>query len=276
MTLPMPAGIDLASIHDQLCRIVREAGAIALSDYRPNQPTRATVDWKEGGSPVTSADLAVDRFLNEVLPKLAPLPVHSEERPESWNPATRSAFVIDPIDGTRDFADGGHAWCIVIGVLIDGRPAVGAVHVPATGTTFSAFRSGGAFRNGSRLVAPSSASSPLAITGPRSAVDTFLHKTGLPFRHAAGIPALAHRVLAPLDGRADLALARAGGHDWDIVASDCILREAGARLLTLSGQTPEYRLAGGEQPPLVAGSETLLIEIGQRQSGPLSHLTNPA
>jgi len=272
----MTADFDLARLHEGLVSIAREAGGVALRDYRPDQTTRATINWKDGGSPVTTADLAVDAFLNEALPKLAPLPVHSEERSESWDARTRSAFVIDPIDGTRDFADGGRAWCNVIGVLVAGEPVAGVVYVPATDTTFSAFRGGGAFRDGMRLSLRTEAEPPLAITGPRVALDAFIRRTGLTFRHVAGIPALAHRVLAPLDGRADFALARAGGHDWDIVASDCILREAGARLLTISGQPPRYALAGGEQPPLVAASETLLRKAGLLNDKPLSHLTNPA
>lgn len=272
----MTPPLDLARLHEGLVRVAREAGMIALRDYRPDQHTRATISWKDGGSPVTTADLAVDTFLDEALPKLAPLPVHSEERAESWNPRLRSAFVIDPIDGTRDFADGGRAWCNVIGVLVEGEPVAGVVHMPATNTTFSAFRGGGAFRNGTRLALQEEARSPFAITGPRTAFDAFVRKTGLAFRHVGGIPALAHRVLAPLDGKADFALARAGGHDWDIVASDCILREAGARLLTISGQPPRYALAGGEQPPLVAASETLLRAAGLLDGEPHSHLTNPA
>lgn len=272
----MTADINLVRLHEGLVRVAREAGAIALRDYRPNELTRATISWKDGGSPVTTADLAVDAFLSEALPRLTPLPVHSEERSESWNPLVRSAFVIDPIDGTRDFADGGRAWCNVIGVLVEGEPVTGVVHVPATDTTFSAFRGGGAFRNGTRLSVSSKSELPLDITGPRVALDAFIRRTGLAFRHVAGIPALAHRVLAPLDGRADFALARAGGHDWDIVASDCILREAGARLLTIAGHPPEYRLSGGEQPPLVAASETLLQKAGLLTDEPLSHLTNPA
>ena len=73
--------------------------------------------------------------------------------------------------------------------------------------------------------------------------------------------ALAHRVLVPLSGRVDLALANGGGHDWDIVASDCILGEAGAELLTIHGKRPEYRLDGGEHPPLIAGSKVLFEKI---------------
>ncbi len=272
----MTPDIDLARLHEGLVRIAREAGMIALRDYRPDQLTHATISWKDGGSPVTSADLAVDVFLNDALPGLAPLPVHSEERADSWNPHAHSAFVIDPIDGTRDFADGGRAWCNVIGVLVEGEPVAGVVHIPATDTTFSAFRGGGAFRNGIHLSAAEENGQPFSITGPRVALDAFIRKTGLAFRHVSGIPALAHRVLAPLDGKADFALARAGGHDWDIVASDCILREAGARLLTISGQTPRYALAGGEQPPLVAASETLLRTAGLLDGEPHSHLTNPA
>jgi myo-inositol-1(or 4)-monophosphatase len=267
---------DLAKLHAGLIRVAREAGAIALRDFRPGQRTTATIDWKAGGSPVTAADLAVDRFLGEALSALAPFGLHSEERPESWNGHAAHAFVIDPIDGTRDFADGGDAWCIVIGVLHEGRPIAGAVHLPARNITYSAFRGGGALRNGTRLVAPPPIGPALRVTGPRPAIEHFSRQTALPLTHAMPVPALAHRVLTPLDGEVDLALARAGGHDWDIVASDCILREAGGSLLTIDGHAPVYALEGREQPPLVAGSGHLLEKLNLPGKSTVSYLTNPA
>lgn len=267
---PLP---DLDRLHTALLEIAVKAGRVALRDFRAGRRTTAEVQWKAGNSPVTSADHAVDAFLAETLPGAAGLSLHSEERPASWrDDAGAATFVIDPIDGTRNFIEGGDAWCIVIGVIAAGRPVAGVVHVPARGETFSAFSGGGAFLNGARLTLPEAVPrpSPPRVAGPKPFVEDLGRRLGVAFVHAPPVPALAHRVLLPLTGRVDLALARAGGHDWDIVASDCILREAGAQLLTVHGHTPDYRLSGESHPPLLAGSPALLQKIGA------ALLTDPA
>lgn len=249
--------------------IAHKAGEIALRDFRPGFRTRAQVTSKEGGSPVTSADHAVDAYLQSALPAVAPLAYHSEEQPEFWHKQDRArddiphaAFVVDPIDGTRNFVEGGDAWCIVIGVLAKGHPAAGVVYMPARRETFSAFRGGGAFHNGIRLAGQPAATTPLRATGPRPMVEWLGLRLDQPLVQTAPVPALAHRMLKPLTGYADLALANAGGHDWDIVASASILSEAGAALITVEGTPPVYRLDGGGHPRLIAGSQALCKKIG--------------
>ncbi|OYU48669.1 MAG: 3'(2'),5'-bisphosphate nucleotidase CysQ [Rhizobiales bacterium PAR1] len=261
----------LEALHAGLIRIAEEAGRVALRDFRAERRTTAEVQWKEGGSPVTSADHAVDAFLAETLPTLAAIGFHSEERPESWTGERgQPAFVVDPIDGTRNFIEGGDAWCIVVGVIAEGMPVAGAVHLPARNETYSGFRGGGAFLNGERLTFLAAGQAPYRTTGPRPIAERLGRALRLELAHASPVPALAHRVLVPLRGGADLAVANPGGHDWDIVASDCILREAGGNLLTLEGTHPVYGLTGAPHPPLVAGSQDLLTKIG------VSLLTNPA
>lgn len=267
--MPLPAVPDAFRL--RLVEIAKAAGIVALKDFRRGAMTRATVDWKHGGSPVTSADLAVDALLAKALPaldsefpSLAPFTYHSEEQPKSWREAHRgTAFVVDPIDGTRDFMDGGEAWCIVIGVLRAGVPLAGVVHMPATGRMFSASRGGGAFLDGQRITAPERMAMSLpTVAGPRSAIDHLGARLGHKLAAGPAIPALAHRVLAPIAGIADLAVARGGGHDWDIVASDCILTEAGARLLTLDGAPLRYALAGDDHPPLLSGAAAVIDDFG--------------
>lgn len=263
MTGTAPSLPDLDQLHTALVEIAVKAGQVALRDFRAGQKTTARIDWKEGGSPVTSADHAVDAFLAEALPAAAPFGYHSEERPASWRgDALETAFVVDPIDGTRNFSEGGDAWCIVIGVISGGSPIAGSVHVPARQETWSAFRGGGAFLNGIRLKTPKAGQGPLRVTGPKPLFEKLGGHLTEPMHHAPPVPALAHRLLVPLTGRVDLALANSGGHDWDIVASDCILHEAGAELRTLHGKAPDYRLSGGSHPPLMAGSPALMQKIG--------------
>lgn len=271
-TLPRSeARIDLEALHNGIVEAARKAGDVALQSYRPGAETRAHIRWKDGVSPVTDADLAADSLIARSLAAFSGISVHSEEQPETWHPsASGLAFVVDPIDGTRNFIEGGDAWCITIGLLVDGIPMAGVVHVPTQGITYSAWRGGGAWRNGTPIShSDEEIRSNLCATGPRPAIEALARRLGQPIEPAKSIPALAHRVLAPLSGAADIALARSGGHDWDIVAADCILTEAGGALMTLGGEPPGYRLKGGEHPPLIA------VGAGLREKIRGLLLTNP-
>lgn len=255
--------LDLAPLHAALIEAVQAGGERAMADYVPGGQTRARVEWKAGGSPVTSADLAVDEMLRARLADSHPaIRWHSEEDPDSWRgrDALPLAFVIDPIDGTRDFVNGGQDWCISLGVLVEGKPVAGAIHLPARGETVSAYAGGGAWRNGQRL-APRSLAQPPGVNGPKPAFEAFCARHGVEMRHLGSTPALAHRLLAPATGAADVALARAGGHDWDIVAASAILHEIGAAVLTVSGECVKFDLAGGEHAPLMAASLILFDNI---------------
>lgn len=255
---------DLASVHRALIEAARAAGQLALKDYVRGGPTRARVDWKAGGSPVTSADIAVDAFLEARLASAFDLAWHSEERPESWLGAEKQplAFVVDPIDGTRDFANGGDAWCVAVGVLAQGKPVAGVVYMPARGQMISAYAGGGAFLDGQPLAARSLTAQPWRANGPRQGIEAFAKRHGVELSSTGSLPALAHRLLAPIKGEADIALARAGGHDWDLVASSAILAQAGARVLTISGDCPVFHLLGNEHPPLMAAPLILFDQIG--------------
>ncbi len=252
---------DLPALHRHLLAVIGEATAIALADYRPGQRTSAEIIWKDGGSPVTGADLAVDAFLAGALPRGMPLAYHSEERPDSWQGAAQAAYVVDPIDGTRDFMEGGQAWCIVVGVVAGGMPVAGVLAVPARQEVFSAYRGGGAWLNGQPLGAIRPTGGRLRTTGPRSILELLSDQLRQPLEPAPAVPALAHRLLAPVKGQADLALARGGGHDWDIAASHAILAECGGTLARIDGRPLAYDLAGATHPPLMAGHGMLVDKI---------------
>ncbi len=262
MMIPNPVPLDLPGLHRHILAVLAEAQGIALRQYQPGSRTSAQIHWKDGGSPVTDADLAVDAFLARHLPAGNGLAYHSEEQPESWQGTGRPAFVVDPIDGTRNFMEGGDAWCLVVGVVAGGAPVAGAIAVPARNEVFSAYRGGGAFRNGVAL-------GPIAMpgdgvlraTGPRPQFEPLASLLRRPLQPAAPVPALAHRLLAPIKGDAELALARGGGHDWDIAAAHAILQACGGELARIDGVALEYRLNGGMLPPMVAGHAAMIEKI---------------
>jgi myo-inositol-1(or 4)-monophosphatase len=260
---PLP---DLAKLESRLEDLVREAGKRALSDWRPGERTSARIDWK-GTSPVTSADLAVDAMIGAEIMRLAgdgfgPLHYHSEERPDAWHGSHDGlTIVIDPIDGTRSFMEGRDEWCVSLGVLHAGEPVLGVLHVPARGEMFIAHRSGGARYQGRTMRLANEPPMPVRAAGPRGVFEIVARESGVAIEGVPNIAALAHRLVRPLAGDLDLALARPGAHDWDIVAAHCILREAGGTLLGPDGRPPRYTLTGDEHPALLAGSIGLMERL---------------
>jgi myo-inositol-1(or 4)-monophosphatase len=259
----------LPALAAQLEAIALEAGARAMQDFQANAETTAEIIWKSDNSPVTSADLALDRLIGERVAELnlaghdvPPVRFHSEERPATWTGERNGlAVVLDPIDGTRAFMKGRDDWCISLGLTFDGMPVAGILHVPARGEMFSAHLGGGARRDGTPLRAGHLPVARLSVSGPRGAVEAFAAETGTAFEQAPNVAALAHRLVRPLTGDFDLALSRPGGRDWDLVAADCILREAGAALVTDAGEEPRYQLKGGFHPGLRSGSLALLQSL---------------
>jgi myo-inositol-1(or 4)-monophosphatase len=125
--------IDVAAARDCLIDAAREAGAIALTYFRPGERTSARIDYKAGGSPVTEADFAVDAFLRARLGAAFPgagwLSEETEDDPRRL--ACSNILIVDPIDGTRGFLAGDPRWAVSIALVVAGRPVAGVVHAPA-------------------------------------------------------------------------------------------------------------------------------------------------
>ncbi|WP_298428737.1 3'(2'),5'-bisphosphate nucleotidase CysQ [Rhodoblastus sp.] len=243
--------------------IVREAGAIALEFFRHDAPTSARVSHKTCGSPVTEADLRVDRFLHDQLYALAPeIGWLSEESADSSERLEKEAlFVVDPIDGTRGFAAGDPCFAVCVALVVGGRPVIGVVRAPALDETFVATAGGGARRNGVDIrVSDRRDLSGARISAPESmAAD--LRRSGLSFTQQPRLPSLAMRLLRVANGDFDGALSRANAYDWDIAAADLILREAGGALTDFSGRAPLYNRAEPKHPALAAGPPGLQADL---------------
>ena len=137
----MPDSEALTKDSELLFDAVREAGALAMTLLRQNVRR-----WsKSDGSQVTEADLKVDALLGGRLQIARPsYGWLSEETPDSGARMTgRRLWVVDPIDGTSDFINGGEDWCIAAALVEDGRPVIGAVYRPVREEFFWAIAGGG-------------------------------------------------------------------------------------------------------------------------------------
>src|SRR5229473_3286433 len=130
---PGPAidGAAAAALMEPLTDLVIRAGAAILAVDR----RAMRVDGKADGSPVTDADLAADRIIGEGLARLVPeTPALSEERVDPAKPPYRgSFFLIDPLDGTKEFVAGRSEFTVNLALVTNGTPLLGIIGAPALG-----------------------------------------------------------------------------------------------------------------------------------------------
>ena len=252
------AEAELYADLDLLAATARAAGEVALHFFRRDP----TVWRKSGGSPVSEADLAVDRLLHERLMAARPgygwLSEETADGPERL--AKSRIFVIDPIDGTRAFLRGDEEWTISLAIVEAGRPVTAALLQPTTGRLMTAVRGHGAHCEGTRL----GVSGHRALSGAHlGAPLKYLERkeiAGLDFAERRIVPSLALRFAEVADGRLDVAYGTGNAHDWDLAAADLLVHEAGGRLTVPSGEPLLYNRPGPSHPPLVAATPGLFEE----------------
>jgi myo-inositol-1(or 4)-monophosphatase len=236
---------DLELLHDT----VRDAGEIALGYFRGEN----RVWMKAGNSPVSEADIAVDRHLRETLTAARPDYgwLSEETAAEASGIVQDSFFVVDPIDGTRGFVEGNPHWCICAAIVRGGRPVVGIVHCPALGRTFAASAGGGAVLNGMPIV-PDTSANILRLTGSRRLNEELNRLFPGRFTILPYVPSLAYRLVLVATGEIDGAFARSGSHDWDLAAAEVVLSEAGGTMTSERGEMLVYNGTHSRNPALVA------------------------
>ncbi|GLQ52946.1 3'(2'),5'-bisphosphate nucleotidase CysQ [Devosia nitrariae] len=216
------------------------AGIIASGYFR-----RAVKTWeKENASPVSEADIVVDKFLMTTLTAARPsYGWLSEETADSPERLDRPRiFAVDPIDGTRGFIRGEDSWTVSLAVVEDGVPIAGVVYAPARDEMYDAFSGGGARLNGRPIARSRRAGAPPLIPAP-GAVHQEMQAAGLDYRRGPAYPSLAYRLVQVATGRLDAAVVRRGAQDWDIAAAAIILSEAGIAFNDVCVGAPQFNKA---------------------------------
>jgi histidinol-phosphatase len=124
--------------------MAEEAGRIALSFYRGTFDVRMKVDR----TPVTEADLAIEEMVRTAIGRRYPDDGVLGEEGGSRGGGGARRWIVDPIDGTKNFADGIQVWATLIALAVDGNPVLGVVNAAALGERYEAVRGGGARMNG--------------------------------------------------------------------------------------------------------------------------------
>ena len=225
----MSADLDLA------LRLADAADAIALSRFRARD---LVVETKPDSTPVTEADRAVEAELRTILAlERRRDAVLGEEEGQSGSSARR--WIVDPIDGTRNYSRGVPVWATLIALEDHGRVILGVVSAPALHRRWCAERGEGAHANGD-VVRVS------RIARPEDAVLTFALEQSLPSLagrawHARGYGDFwSHMLVA--EGAVDGAIDAIGVSLWDLAAVQVIVEEAGGTFTDFAG---EHRVDGG-------------------------------
>lgn len=188
---------------------------------------------KVPGSPVCEADIAVDTFLKRELGALLPsagwLSEETVDHPERLERGL--CWLVDPIDGTRDFVRGRAGWSVSVALVSEGRPLIGALSAPARGEYWSAIAGQGAIRNGFKLVASRRAQ----LSGSRVPADS-LARVDADLVMVEKPNSIALRIAMVGANEADLLATIRWGFEWDIAAATLIAREAGAAVSDVFGQ----------------------------------------
>ncbi|MGH8231420.1 MAG: 3'(2'),5'-bisphosphate nucleotidase CysQ [Steroidobacteraceae bacterium] len=210
------------------------------------------VTLKHDRSPLTEADLAAQRLIAAGLNRLTPRwPMLGEESaPEifaqrrDWD----TLWLVDPLDGTREFVKRNGEFSVNIALVKDGEPVLGVVSAPARSVLYAAVRGGGAFRRNGRgdlepIRVQPTAATPLRVLGSRSfgdaKLDRKLDELGPQTRISLG-SALKFGALA--EGSGDLYVRRGPTSEWDTAAGQAVVIEAGGTVVDLAGRPLRYNV----------------------------------
>jgi myo-inositol-1(or 4)-monophosphatase len=171
-------------------------------------------------------------------------------------------LIVDPIDGTRGFVNGEAAWAIAVGLVVDGRPVLGAIYAPALKETYVAAKGQGAFLNGQRIAVSKrpSLDAEARVAGPVPLAEK-LRANGVQFNLQPKTPSLAMRIVRVASGDLDAAFASENAHDWDIAAADLILEEAGGVLASLHDGPIIYNRSNTTHGLLTAAPKQIHAQI---------------
>jgi len=248
----------------------QDAGKIASRHFHGG--TRKW-DKPDGAGPVTDADLEVDAMLRGRLTRERPgygwLSEETADTPDRLQ--AERVFIIDPIDGTRAFADGQTTFAHSLAVVENGQPIAAAVFLPERGLMFTAQKGGGAWLNGEKITA--------TMRDRLDGADILGAKSNFGEQHWRGgaLPAnqhfrtsLAYRLCLVAQGRFDAMITLRDTWEWDVAAGILIAQEAGATAADMRGALPRFNNPTPLGPGLLVANPALQSALLQRLRPPFS------
>jgi myo-inositol-1(or 4)-monophosphatase len=254
--------------HDELARIgaaLTEARQV-LSRFTPGEVESKK---KSGDDPVTEADTLVDSVLKRILPRGDEGWLSEETHDDRSRLSCRRVWVVDPLDGTREFVKGLPEFCVSIGFVENGKPVAGGIYNPATKETFLGAIDTGVLYNGKSAHASQRSSLDGAlILASRSEVKRGEWK---PFENGPykvqAMGSVAYKLALVSAGLADVTFTLTPKNEWDVVAGAALVLSAGGFVSTLE----KGELVANRRDPLLSG----LLACGPKLKDELLALVEP-
>jgi 3'(2'), 5'-bisphosphate nucleotidase len=239
-----------------LVRIAQAAGVVVMRHYEAGCDTRVKADR----SPVTDADEEAEKLILAELALAFPdVPVVAEEEAAAGRVATVGSrfFLVDPVDGTKEFIKRGGEFTVNIGEIVDGVPVCGVVFAPAIGRLFVGAMGEGAFEISTGITRAIMARAPAADglvavsskSHPDAKTDALLKSLPIKGNTNAGSSLKFCLVAA---GEADIYPRAGHTMEWDTAAGDAVLRAAGGRMTDWDGAPFVYGKPGFHNDAFIA------------------------
>jgi len=238
--------MDLRSLIEPVVVLAEDAGRAILEVYATNFEVQSKADE----SPLTQADLASNRRIVAGLEDLTPdLPIITEESGLPNYQVRRNwqrYWLIDPLDGTKEFVNRNGEFTVNIALVDKNRPVLGVVHVPVQNKTYVGCEGVGAeLRDGDKPAVPirvnAASGSPVRVVGSRShrgaSLDAYLARLG---KHEMVPMGSSLKFCVVAEGGADLYPRLGPTSEWDTAAAQAVVEQAGGRVVTLDGKPMTY------------------------------------
>lgn len=235
-----------------LLRRVERALSAARRVFAGVQPGDVAESRKVGGDPVTETDTKLDRVLREMLHEPGEGWLSEETADDHTRLDHRVVWIVDPLDGTREFIDGLPEFCVSVAAVVDGRPVAGGVLNPAADIEIAGSIEDGVWCNGSpaekRDPKPLAMSRVLASRSECSRGQwDVVEASGIEVLPMGSVAYKLARVAAGLD---DATWTPVPKHEWDLAGGAALLAAAGGSMVTLDGQ----RMRFNQTSPWVSGA----------------------
>ncbi len=219
---------------------------------------------KAEDNPVTQADLAANDAIQTLLHRAFPDDTILSEEIKDSKERLRAerVWIIDPLDGTKEFIEGVPEFAVSIALTIRGEPVVGCVHQPLTGESFWGAKGSGAFVDDRRIsVTPTAALDESVVLSSRTEMKRGqMGPYENVFKEIKPVGSVALKLALVAAGRADFWISAAPKSEWDVCGGDLLVREAGGTFITLDRGVRVYNQEDILLQPLMAAGSVALVE----------------
>ena len=221
------------------------------------------VQMKGKGNPVTEADIEADDLLKEILTQETPeFGWLSEETRDSETRLSKEmVWVVDPLDGTKEFVEGVPNFVISIGLVKNGVPVLGTIYNPVSKELFTAYQGNGVKLNGrTHLLSSKTNFEKMSMLNSRSETKVGLWEPYKKhFNELIPIGSIAYKLALVATSKSDMVASLKPKNELDICAGHCLINESGGKLLTSVGEEITYNNKNTLiTPGLVAGNNIVV------------------